>query len=276
MVSNNKWPARDPRRSQEPRQDRCLVAVGHKHADALRDPVATGNRVLELLSGPWSVVRHVPIGCRQPSMVQRVSLAFLLTAFVVVATPGTGALYTIAAGISRGTRASMVAAAGCTLGIVPHLVAAITGTAALLRASGTAFEAVKLLGVAYLLYMAWGTWRDKGLLVVEDSSPRTRSTISVIRSAVLINLLNPKLTIFFFAFLPQFVPRHSPHALVALLALSAVFMVMTFVVFAGYGVLASTARGSLVGRPRVVAGIRRLFAASFVALSAKLATTARA
>jgi len=202
------------------------------------------------------------------------SVTFLLTALVVVATPGTGALYTIAAGLSRGARASVVAAAGCTLGIVPHLVAAITGTAALLHASGLAFETVKVLGVGYLLYMAWSTWRDQSLLSVQpDAAPRTSAR--VIRSAVLVNLLNPKLTLFFFAFLPQFVPSGSPHALARLLGLSAVFMLMTFAVFALYGAFAASARNHLVERPRVVDRLRRGFAVSFVALSAKLATTAR-
>ncbi len=202
------------------------------------------------------------------------SVTFLITSLVIVATPGTGALYTIAAGMSRGTRASLIAAAGCTLGIVPHLAAAITGTAALLRASGLAFQTVKFLGVAYLLYMAWSTWRDKSILSVEpDVAPR--STARVIRSAVLINLLNPKLTIFFFAFLPQFVPSNSSHALPRLLVLSGVFMLMTFVVFSGYGMCAAAVRTHLVERPRIVERLRRLFAVSFVALGAKLATTAR-
>jgi threonine/homoserine/homoserine lactone efflux protein len=202
------------------------------------------------------------------------SLTFLLTSLVIVATPGTGALYTIAAGMSRGVRASLIAAAGCTLGIVPHLAAAITGTAALLHASGLAFETVKYLGVAYLLYMAWSTWRDRSVLSVEaDASPRSAAT--VIRSAVLINLLNPKLTIFFFAFLPQFVPANSPHAVARLLGLSAVFMLMTFVVFALYGGFAAAVRTHLLERPRIVDLLRRAFAVSFVALGAKLATTAR-
>ena len=205
------------------------------------------------------------------------TVSFLLTSLIIVATPGTGALYTIAAGLSRGARASLVAAAGCTLGIVPHLAAAITGTAALLRASGLAFQTVKVLGVAYLLYMAWSTWRDKSTLSVEvdDAVDEPKSSVGVIRSAVLINLLNPKLTIFFFAFLPQFVPSGSPHALARLLGLSAVFMLMTFVVFAFYGAFAASMRTHLVERPRVVKRLRRAFAVSFVALGAKLATTAR-
>lgn len=124
------------------------------------------------------------------------SVAFWITSLVIVATPGTGALFTIAAGIARGRRASLVAAAGCTLGIVSHLAAAIAGAAALLHASGVAFQALKILGVLYLLWMAWSTWRDHGALgVTADATPR--SSARVVGSAVLVNLLNPKLTIFF-------------------------------------------------------------------------------
>src|SRR3954447_11031900 len=140
------------------------------------------------------------------------SWTFLITSLVIVATPGTGALYTLSAGLSRGPRASILAALACTLGIVPHLVAAITGLAAVLHASGVAFAVVKYLGVVYLLYLAWSTWRDTGALRVEHDAPR-RSARQVIVSGVTVNLLNPKLTVFFFAFLPQFVPAGSPHTL---------------------------------------------------------------
>jgi threonine/homoserine/homoserine lactone efflux protein len=203
-----------------------------------------------------------------------VSLAFLVTSLIIVAMPGTGALITLSAGLSRGARAGVVAAAGCTLGIVPHLIAAVTGTAALLRASGVAFDALRIAGVAYLLCMAVVTWRDQSALVVQDEQPQ-RSTARVIGSAMLANLLNPKLTVFFFAFLPQFVGPHAPHELERLLLLSAVFMAMTFVVFALYGVAASALRHRLIERPKVVQRMRRLFAASFVGLGVKLATTSR-
>jgi threonine/homoserine/homoserine lactone efflux protein len=199
-------------------------------------------------------------------------VAFWITSLVIVATPGTGALFTIAAGIARGRRASLVAAVGCTLGIVPHLVAAITGAAALLHASGVAFQVLKVLGVLYLLYMAWATWCDRSALTIStDAAPR--SSRQVIASAVLVNLLNPKLTIFFFAFLPQFVPAGSSGALAHLLALSAIFMAMTFVVFAVYGIFAAGMRTHLIERPRIIAKVRKVFALSFVALGARLATT---
>ncbi|MFI5688569.1 LysE family translocator [Streptomyces sp. NPDC051636] len=202
------------------------------------------------------------------------SLAFLLTTLVIVATPGTGVVYTLAAGLSRGRRASVVAAFGCTLGIVPHVLATVTGVAALLNASAAAFQVLKYAGVAYLLHMAWATARDKEAITVdEDTAPR--SAAQVIVRAVLVNLLNPKLTIFFFAFLPQFVSPGEPHAVVRMLGLSGVFMLLTFVVFAAYGILAASVRSHVTSRPRVMTWLRRSFAGSFVALGAKLALTAR-
>jgi threonine/homoserine/homoserine lactone efflux protein len=199
-----------------------------------------------------------------------VSPTFLITALVIVATPGTGALYTIAAGLTRGTRAAVLAAFASTLGTVPHLLAAVTGLAALLHASGVAFQTVKYLGVAYLLWMAWSTWRDRGVLSVDDAgSPR--SWRAVISTGVTINLLNPKLTIFFVAFLPQFVPPGSAHATWHLLALGAVFMALTFVVFTGYGACAALLRDQVLARPRVVDRIRKAFAVSFAALGGRLA-----
>jgi threonine/homoserine/homoserine lactone efflux protein len=202
------------------------------------------------------------------------SVAFLITSLIIVATPGTGALISLSAGLSRGPRASVVAAFGCTLGILPHLIAAVTGTAALLRASGLAFDVLRILGIVYLLVMAVATWRDRSRLVVEDDQP-ARSPARVIGSAVLANALNPKLTIFFFAFLPQFVPPHAHHELARLLLLSGVFMAMTFVVFVIYGVGAAAVRRHVIDRPRIVQRVRQVFAASFVGLGVKLATTSR-
>ncbi|QBS42472.1 LysE family translocator [Nocardia sp. CS682] len=200
------------------------------------------------------------------------SIEFMLTTLVIVATPGTGALFTLAAGLSRGTKASVIAAFGCTLGTVPHMLAAITGLAALLHTSAVAFQTLKYLGVAYLIYMAWSTFRDKGALTVpEGSEQSTYSARKVITSAVLLNILNPKLTIFFFAFLPQFVPTGSPNALARMLELSAIFMLATFVVFAIYGVCAAAVRSHVISRPTVVTWMRRVFGVSFIALAGRLA-----
>jgi threonine/homoserine/homoserine lactone efflux protein len=199
---------------------------------------------------------------------------FFLTSLIVVASPGTGALYTIAAGLSRGAKASIIAAFGCALGCLPHMAAAITGLAALLHTSALAFQVLKYAGVAYLLWMAFQTLKETGTLQV-DTTATPRSAWQVIIQAVLINLLNPKLTIFFFAFLPQFVPASSARTLPLMLELSAIFTVLTFVIFALYGVLAAQMRAHVITRPDVMTWLRRTFAAAFVALGAKLALAER-
>jgi threonine/homoserine/homoserine lactone efflux protein len=202
------------------------------------------------------------------------SIEFILTTLVVVISPGVGALYTISAGLSRGTRASVIAAFGCTLGIVPHMLAAITGLAAILHTSAVAFEVIKYLGVAYLLWMAWQTLRETGALSVEaDRQPK--SAMKVIVESILINILNPKLSIFFFAFLPQLVPAESDGALMQMLGLSGVFMLVTFVVFALYGLFAAAMRAHVISRPAIMTWMRRTFAAAFVLLGVRLAFAER-
>ena len=202
------------------------------------------------------------------------SVEFLITSLIVIASPGTGVLYTLAAGLSRGPRASIVAAFGCTIGIVPHMAAAIMGLAALLHTSAIAFQMFKYLGVAYLLYMAWSTLREGSALRVQRDVS-ARSAIQVTVTGILINILNPKLSIFFLAFLPQFISADEEHPLSRMLLLSAVFMLMTFVVFVGYGLFAASIRDHVISRPQVLTWMRRSFAGAFAALGARLALTER-
>ncbi|MGQ3053755.1 MAG: LysE family translocator [Roseateles sp.] len=202
------------------------------------------------------------------------NIEFLTVSLLVVASPGTGAAVTIATGLSRGTRTATIAALGCTLGIVPHMLAAVTGLAAVLQASSLAFEVIKFAGVAYLLYLAWMTWGEHGALKMEAGGSQ-RSDWEVVRYAVLVNVLNPKLSMFFLAFLPQFIARDDAAPTLTMLQLSAIFMAMTFAVFALYGAFAARMRERVLGNPRVMAWLRRSFAATFVALGAKLALTSR-
>jgi len=199
---------------------------------------------------------------------------FFLTSFIVVLAPGAGVLFTVATGVTRGARHSVIAAFGCTLGIVPHMAAAILGLAALLQASALAFEIFRFAGIAYLLYVAWQMLRQKGPLSVGDA-PHHRSARQTITMAILINLLNPKLSIYFLAFLPQFVSPDSPDPVPHMLALSAAFMLMTFAVFVVYGALASLVRDHVLSRPAVLRWIRWTFAGAFVALGFRLALQTR-
>lgn len=202
------------------------------------------------------------------------SIEFLLTTLIIVASPGTGAVYTIAAGLTRGARTSVWAAFACTLGIVPHLVAALSGVAALLHTSALLFELVKYAGVAYLLYMAWATLKERGAMRI-DPKADARSAWQIVVDGILLNLLNPKLSIFFVAFLPQFIAADEPHVLARMLELSGVFMAATFVIFAIYGLFAAAMRDKVLGSAAAMAWMRRTFAAAFVALGARLALTER-
>lgn len=202
------------------------------------------------------------------------SLEFWLTTLIVVASPGTGAVYSIATGLGRGARASVLAAFACTLGIVPHLVAAILGLAAILHASAVAFDMVKYAGVAYLLWMAWQTWNDRGAMRF-SADTRPIPARRVLLDGIVLNLLNPKLSIFFVAFLPQFLDPKASNPMLDMLTLSAAFMGVTFVVFALYGLFAAAIRDQVTSRPSILAWLRRSFAAAFVALGARLALTER-
>jgi len=206
------------------------------------------------------------------------TLSFLLTSLIVVASPGTGVLYTLAVALAQGFRASIAAAFGCTLGILPHMLAAMLGLAAVLHTSALAFAALKWCGVIYLLYMAWQALRESGALAIEarpERETRSRSHRRVIVTGFLINILNPKLSIFFLAFLPQFIAADETYPLARMLELSGAFMAMTFVVFVLYGLFAAGVRDRVITRPKVVAWLRRSFAAGFAALGARLAFAER-
>lgn len=198
------------------------------------------------------------------------SFEFLLTALIVVLIPGSGVIYTVSTGLFQGARFSLAAAIGCTFGIIPHLLASVFGLAALLHASALAFEMVKYIGVAYLLYLAYGMWRDTGSLSL--SEPKESSGyLQVGLRGTFINILNPKLSIFFLAFLPQFISEQAASPMAEMLKLSLTFMGLTLVVFVVYGLGANSVRRFVVGNDRLVKRLQRSFAGVFVALGAKLA-----
>nr|WP_139815896.1 LysE family translocator [Serratia proteamaculans] len=195
---------------------------------------------------------------------------FLVTSLLIIMSPGTGAIITLSAGLRQGTRSAIIAAAGCTLGVLPHMLAAITGLATLLQTSPLLFSLVKYTGVAYLLFMAWQTLRDKGLLSV-DCLELTLSHRALIQQAVVANLLNPKLSLFFLAFLPQFIATKDAHPTQSMLILSAIFSAMTFAVFSLYGIFASGVSHRVLGNYRVLTGIRWTVALAFTAVGVRLA-----
>ena len=201
-----------------------------------------------------------------------ISVEFLITSLVVVLIPGTGVIYTVSTGLVHGRRASAYAALGCTAGIVPHLLASVLGLAAVMHTSALAFQVLKYAGVAYLFYVAYATWRDKSAFALDGTLSRATASGLVIK-AFLLNILNPKLTIFFLAFLPQFVEPGTDQPLVQLLVLSAVFMAMTFAVFVVYGFVAHAFRRLVIESATVQRWLRYGFAAAFAGLGARLAVS---
>lgn len=198
------------------------------------------------------------------------SFQFLVTAFVVVIAPGTGVIYTLALGLGQGRRAALWAALGCTFGIVPHLLAATLGVAAILHTSALVFNIVKFAGVVYLLYLAWGSLREGGALAI-SSETRAEAGWRIARRGALINILNPKLSIFFLALLPPFLSGNPATATLEMTGMGMIFMAMTFAVFVFYGVFAATARHWILGSDAVMRWLSRSFAAIFAALAGRLA-----
>ncbi|RCX08450.1 LysE family translocator [Marinomonas foliarum] len=204
-----------------------------------------------------------------------ISIEFLITSLILVLIPGTGVIYTISTGIFLGIRASFAAALGCTLGILPSMLASIFGLAVILHTSALAFQVIKFIGVAYLLYLAWCMWKDTGGVQLENKKELKVNLVQIALKGCLINVLNPKLTIFFLAFLPQFISSSMSSATSQMLLLGGIFMAMTLLIFILYGMLASKARQYLIGSSKITKYLQQTFAASFALLGIKLALTDR-
>jgi len=202
------------------------------------------------------------------------TIEFLITSFLVVIIPGTGMIYTLASSLSRGWSGSFFGALGSTMSIIPHILAAVFGLAAILHTSALAFQIVKFVGVAYLLYMAWGIIRDNSTFDISETKDN-RSNLKIVFLGILASILNPKLSVFFLAFLPQFISTESLNPISQMFQLGFVFMMMTFIVFLCVGLAAVTVRDKIISRPTVLRWIKRTFAASFVMLAAKLSLTER-
>lgn len=202
------------------------------------------------------------------------TIEFLITSFLVVIIPGTGMIYTLACSLSRGWSGSFYGALGSTMSIIPHILAAVLGLAAVMHASAVAFQLVKFAGVAYLLYMAWGIIRDNSTFDIKGGKDN-RSNLKVMYQGTLASILNPKLSVFFLAFLPQFITAETQNPVMQMFLLGFIFMLMTFVVFITVGFAAVTVRDKIISRPTVLLWLKRTFAASFVMLAAKLSLTER-
>ena len=195
---------------------------------------------------------------------------FLATSIAITMAPGPDNLQVLARGISQGRAAGLVAALGFAAGITFHTTLAALGVAALLRSSPLAFHAIKLAGAAYLVWIGIKALRSEGLATAHERAPQP--LLSVFRQSVLGNLLNPKVTLFFVVFLPQFVQTDGAQSVtVQMLELGALFMLQTLAVFSLFGVCAGMIGAWLRRRPRVGVWLDRLAGATFIALGIRVA-----
>jgi len=254
---------------------RCALVLRFR---ALSLPARSSGHARMRLAGLVGLVALAgsPLAWAVGSSIGDVSAEFLLTSLVVVLVPGTGVVYTVSSAMAGGWHRGVLAAVGCTLGIVPHVVAAMLGLSGVMQAGAVAFEAVRWLGVAYLMVMGISMIRDGGALRLDGDRQRPGDPAApVVRRGIVVNLLNPKLTAFFFAFLPQFLD--SPPELLdpRLAGLAAVFMVMTLAVFVVYAGASASVRERVLGAPAVMRWLQRSLGVLVVGFAARLAATDR-
>ena len=201
------------------------------------------------------------------------SVEFLLTSLVVVLIPGTGVVYTVSSSLGGGRRRGLFAAVGCTLGIVPHMLAAMLGLSGIMQAGSAVFEVVRWAGVVYLVFMGVSMIREAGELSLDDAGPEP--ALPIVRRGILLNVLNPKLTLFFFAFLPQFLEASPGLFDPDLIWLGGVFMLMTLVVFAVYALASAAFRDLVLAAPAARRWAERALGGLLIAFAARLALADR-
>jgi len=184
--------------------------------------------------------------------------------------PGAGSIYTISTGLFRGWRSSIAAAFGCTAGIIPHLLFSILVLSSVYEYSTDAFQVIKYSGAVYLLYLAYSMWKESGGSEFLENSDQKKDELKIILNAVFINLFNPKLSVFFLAFLPLFVSLESKFPVFQFIFLSIIFMLMTLIVFIIYGLLAHNVSKYFRQSGVVYIWTKRAFAVIFITLGAKL------
>lgn len=201
---------------------------------------------------------------------------FIVSGLLLNFTPGADTLYIVGRSTLQGARAGAVAALGIGGGCCVHILAAALGLSALLAASATAFAAVKLIGAAYLVYLGISLWRSGSATPAAGRAPTSPAPLRIVfAQGVLTNVLNPKVALFFLAFLPQFIDPDPPHKLLAFLFLGLVFNTngTLWNLFVAWS--AAKVGGRLAARGRVATWLSRLAGTLFVVVGLKLALSER-
>jgi len=207
-------------------------------------------------------------------MIEASWLLFAAASLVLIATPGPDLILVTSRSVAQGARAGVVTAAGVSVGLVGHTILATLGLGAILRTSEWLFIVLKLAGAAYLIYLGIGLLRTRRSELTVGLATH-RSLRKLFRDGALSNLSNPKIAIFYFAFLPQFVAPAAQHPTATIFVLGLTFAALTFVVKAPVGLFAGTLSGWLRSRPAVLTWTYRFSGAILLGLGARLALERR-
>jgi threonine/homoserine/homoserine lactone efflux protein len=195
---------------------------------------------------------------------------FITASLLLIITPGQDMILVMSRSIAQGAPAGVATAAGVSVGLVGHTILATLGLGAILRTSEMLFLGLKLVGAAYLVYMGIGLLRAKDTDLAVDAAP-PRSLRRLFMAGALSNISNPKIAIFFFAFLPQFVLPGAARPTLTIFVLGLVFAALTFMIKGPVGLSAGLLSGWLRARPSVQRWIPRCSGVVLIGLGAKLA-----
>jgi threonine/homoserine/homoserine lactone efflux protein len=203
-------------------------------------------------------------------------LSYLVAALIVIAAPGPDSLNSLAIGIARGRREGVAYALGVGVGCLTHTVWAMLGISAIVAASATLFNAIKWIGVAYLVWLGVQSLRSNGSIAAMGNVPQRGNAAQRFRQGVLTNALNPKVMLFFLAFLPQFVDPQRGAAVIWQLGLMGLtFTVITALAYSALAWSAGSVGARLVKQPRIALWLERATGIVFIAMAARLAYAER-
>lgn len=198
-------------------------------------------------------------------------LPFIATSLLVILTPGQDMVLVMSRTLSGGTRAGLVTAAGVSIGLILHTALAALGVGALLQTTAWLFLGIKILGALYLIYLGVMLIRSSGEIPLSSDQQSPVSALRNFMHGALSNISNPKILLFYIAFLPQFIPTDSPHPMLSLFVLGSTFAILTFLVKGPVALFSALLSAAIRRNPRILTRIHQTSGVVLVVLGIKLA-----
>jgi threonine/homoserine/homoserine lactone efflux protein len=209
------------------------------------------------------------------TVLAAISWPWLIASLVCIATPGTDSIGTLSIGMARGGRRGAAFALGVGLGCLTHTVWAALGIAAIVATSETLFLLIKLAGASYLIYLGLQALRNRGGFDLSSAANGSSQTFTLIRQGFTSNALNPKVMLFFIAFIPQFVSSSGAPVWQQMLVLGSGFALLTTLAYVFLGLAAGKVGQRLMRQPAIAAWLNRLTGLAFIGLALRLAFAER-